>query len=193
MSNLLIINPPFKFEGSLVELNNMFKPVEKFEVIYHSESLSRSTNCCFNLIGSICGYISARNHTDAMIERYAIIEEALRVSLKQYKIKIDEIVKSGKKKIERGLEIFNNTIKENIDELKREYRELRGEIKNKIKKDELLKRIKEKLVSIYKNVKEFLKSSLKAFQDIVSNNDKYTQLCDEYVKFESEYAKVIKL
>lgn len=193
MSNLLIINPPFKFEGSLVELNNMFKPVEKFEVIYHSESLSRSTNCCFNLIGSICGYISARNHTDAMLERYAIIEEALRVSLKQYKIKIDEIVKSGKKKIERGLEIFNNTIKENIDELKREYRELRGEIKNKIKKDELLKRIKEKLVSIYKNVKEFLKSSLKAFQDIVSNNDKYTQLCDEYVKFESEYAKVIKL
>lgn len=193
MSNLLIINPPFKFEGSLVELNNMFKPVEKFEVIYHSESLSRSTNCCFNLIGSICGYISARNHTDAMLERYAIIEEALRVSLKQYKITIDEIVKSGKKKIERGLEIFNNTIKENIDELKREYRELRGEIKNKIKKDELLKRIKEKLVSIYKNVKEFLKSSLKAFQDIVSNNDKYTQLCDEYVKFESEYAKVIKL
>ena len=193
MSNLLIVNPPFKFEGSLVELNNMFKPVEKFEVIYHSESLSRSTNCCFNLIGSICGYISARNHTDAMLERYAIIEEALRVSLKQYKIKIDEIVKNGKKKIERGLEIFNNTIKENIDELKREYRELRGEIKNKIKKDELLKRIKEKLVSIYKNVKEFLKSSLKAFQDIVSNNDKYTQLCDEYVKFESEYAKVIKL
>lgn len=193
MSNLLIINPPFKFEGSLVELNNMFKPVEKFEVIYHSESLSRSTNCCFNLIGSICGYISARNHTDAMLERYAIIEEALRVSLKQYKITIDEIVKSGKKKIERGLEIFNNTIKENIDELKREYRELRGEIKNKIKKDELLKKIKEKLVSIYKNVKAFLKSSLKAFQDIVSNNDKYTQLCDEYVKFESEYAKVIKL
>lgn len=193
MSNLLIVNPPFKFEGSLVELNNMFKPVEKFEVIYHSESLSRSTNCCFNLIGSICGYISARNHTDAMIERYAIIEKALRVSLKQYKITIDEIVKSGKKKIERGLEIFNNTIKENIDELKREYRELRGEIKNKIKKDELLKRIKEKLVSIYKNVKAFLKSSLKAFQDIVSNNDKYTQLCDEYVKFESEYAKVIKL
>lgn len=193
MSNLLIINPPFKFEGSLVELNNMFKPVEKFEVIYHSESLSRSTNHCLNLVSSICGYISARNRTDAMLERYAIIEEALRVSLNQYKIKIDEIVKSGKKKLERGIDIFNRTVKEITDELKREYRELRGEIKNKIKKDELLKKIKEKLISIYKNVREFLKSSLKAFQDIVSNNDKYTQLCDEYVKFESEYAKVIKL
>lgn len=193
MSNLLIINPPFKFEGSLVELNNMFKPVEKFEVIYHSESLSRSTNNCLNLVSSICGYISARNRTDAMIERYAIIEEALRVSLNQYKIKIDEIVKSGKKKIEMGIDIFNRTVKEITDELKREYRELRGEIKNKIKKDELLKKIKEKLISIYKNVREFLKSSLEAFKDVASNYNKYTQLCDEYVKFESEYAKVIKL
>ena len=193
MSNLLIINPPFKFEGSLVELNNMFKPVEKFEVIYHSESLSKSTNHCFNLIGSICGYISARNRTDGMIERYAIIEEALRVSLNQYKIKIDEIVKSGKKKIEMGIDIFNRTVKESIDELKREYRELRGEIKNKIKKDELLKKIKEKLISIYRNVREFLKSSLEAFKDVASNYNKYTQLCDEYVKFEREYAKVIKL
>lgn len=193
MSNLLIINPPFKFEGSLVELNNMFKPVEKFEAIYHSESLSRSTNHCLNLVSSICGYISARNRTDGMIERYAIIEEALRVSLNQYKIKIDEIVKSGKKKIEMGIDIFNRTVKEITDELKREYRELRGEIKNKIKKDELLKKIKEKLISIYKNVREFLKSSLEAFKDVASNYNKYTQLCDECVKFEREYAKVIKL
>lgn len=193
MSNLLIINPPFKFEGSLVELNNMFKPVEKFEVIYHSESLSRSTNHCLNLVSSICGYISTRNRTDGMIERYAIIEEALRVSLNQYKIKIDEIVKSGKKKIEMGIDIFNRTVKEITDELKREYRELRGEIKNKIKKDELLKKIKEKLINIYKNVREFLKSSLEAFKDVASNYNKYTQLCDECVKFEREYAKVIKL
>ena len=120
MSNLLIVNPPFKFEGSLVELNNMFKPVEKFEVIYHSEALSKSTNYCFNLIGSICGYISASNHTDAMLERYAIIEDALRVSLSQYKIKIDEIVKNSKQKIERGLEIFKDTIKTSIEKLKEE-------------------------------------------------------------------------
>lgn len=193
MSNLLIVNPPFKFEGNLVELNNMFKPVEKFEMIYHSENLSQSTNHCFNLIGSICGYISAKNHTDAMLERYAVIEEALRVSLNQYKIKIDEIVKNSKKKIERGLEIFNSVIKENVDKLKKEYRELRSEVKNKIKKEEILEKIKEKLINIYKNVKEFFKSSLKIFEDIVSDYDKYTQLCDEYIKFEKEYLKVIKL
>lgn len=44
MNNLLVVNLPFKFEGNLVELNNLFKPVEKFEVIYHSENLLRSTN-----------------------------------------------------------------------------------------------------------------------------------------------------
>ena len=43
MSNLVVINPPFKFEDSLSELNQIFKPVEKFEVIYHSETLSKST------------------------------------------------------------------------------------------------------------------------------------------------------
>ena len=54
MANLVVINPPFKFEDSLSELNQIFKPVEKFEVIYHSETLSKSTHHCFNLIGSIC-------------------------------------------------------------------------------------------------------------------------------------------
>ena len=193
MSNLLIVNPPFKFEGSLVELNNMFKPVEKFEVIYHSEALSKSTNYCFNLIGSICGYISASNHTDAMLERYAIIEDALRVSLSQYKIKRDEIVKNSKQKIERGLEIFKDTIKTSIEKLKEEYREWRVEIKNKIKKEEILKKLKEKLVNIYGNVIEFLKKTLKAFEDINLNYDKYTQLCDEHIKFEREFLKVTKL
>lgn len=193
MSNLLVVNPPFKFEGSLVELNNMFKPVEKFEVIYHSESLSRSTNYCFNLVGSICGYISARNHTDAMLERYAVIEEALRESLKQYKIQIDELVKSGKEKIKRGLEILVKEVQRVVEKLKQEYRVMREKIREKLKMEEIKEKMKKDLEKIYLQVRNVIKTVLDTFKDKYSDFKEYTRLNDEFLEMEKRYINSIKV
>lgn len=193
MSNLLVVNPPFKFEGSLVELNNLFKPVEKFEVIYHSESLSKSTNYCFNLIGSVCGYISARNHTDRMIERYAIIEEALRESLKQYKIKIDGVVENIKDKITRDLDLFRKQVDNVITKLKQKYRILRESTKEKLKLEEFKKYLKKELVNLYLGVKKIIKTALDTFKDICSDFTEYTRLNDEYVEMEKRYLNLVRI
>lgn len=193
MSNLLVINPPFKFEGNLVELNNLFKPVEKFEVIYHSESLSKSTNYCFNLIGSVCGYISARNHTDRMIERYAIIEEALRESLKQYKIKIDGVVENIKDKITRDLDLFRKQVDNVITKLKQKYRILRESTKEKLKLEEFKKYLKKELVNLYLGVKKIIKTALDTFKDICSDFTEYTRLNDEYVEMEKRYLNLVRI
>lgn len=192
MSNLLVVNPPFKFEDSLIELNNMFRPVERFEVIYHSESISKSTDYTFNLIGSICGYVSASNHTDAMIERYAIIESALDESLKQYKIKIDAVVKNVKEKIVRGLEIFRKEVEKVISGLKQEYRILREKINDKLKKEALTNKIKESFKKLYINIKNVIKTTLDTFKDKFSNYDKYVKLNDEYLELERKYINLIK-
>ena len=196
MSNLLVVNPPFKFEESLTELNKLFKPVEKFEVIYHSENLSRSTNYCFDLIGSICGYISAKNHTDKMIERYAIIENALRESLKQYKIKIDEIVKNIKDRIIRDLDLFKKEIEKIITNLKYRYRRLREDIKKKLEFDDLKTKFKKELINIYSKVKEIIRITLDTFKDIKdihSNFNEYTKLNDEYLEMEKRYINLIEM
>ena len=193
MSNLLVVNPPFKFEGNLVELNNLFKPVEKFEVIYHSESLSKSTNYCFNLIGSVCGYISARNHTDRMIERYAIIEEALRESLKQYKIKIDGVVENIKDKITRDLDLFRKQVDNVITKLKQKYRILRESTKEKLKLEEFKKYLKKELVNLYLGVKKIIKTALDTFKDICSDFTEYTRLNDEYVEMEKRYLNLVRI
>ena len=193
MSNLLVVNPPFKFEGSLVELNNLFKPVEKFEVIYHSESLSKSTNYCFNLIGSVCGYISARNHTDRMIERYAIIEEALRESLRQYKIKIDGVVENIKDKITRDLDLFRKQVDNVITKLKQKYRILRESTKEKLKLEEFKKYLKKELVNLYLGVKKIIKTALDTFKDICSDFTEYTRLNDEYVEMEKRYLNLVRI
>lgn len=193
MSNLLVVNPPFKFEGSLVEFNNLFKPVEKFEVIYHSESLSKSTNYCFNLIGSVCGYISARNHTDRMIERYAIIEEALRESLKQYKIKIDGVVENIKDKITRDLDLFRKQVDNVITKLKQKYRILRESTKEKLKLEEFKKYLKKELVNLYLGVKKIIKTALDTFKDICSDFTEYTRLNDEYVEMEKRYLNLVRI
>lgn len=193
MSNLLVVNPPFKFEGNLVELNNLFKPVEKFEVIYHSESLSKSTNYCFNLIGSVCGYIIARNHTDRMIERYAIIEEALRESLKQYKIKIDGVVENIKDKITRDLDLFRKQVDNVITKLKQKYRILRESTKEKLKLEEFKKYLKKELVNLYLGVKKIIKTALDTFKDICSDFTEYTRLNDEYVEMEKRYLNLVRI
>jgi hypothetical protein len=193
MSNLVVINPPFKFEDSLSELNQIFKPVEKFEVIYHSETLSKSTHHCFNLIGSICGYISARNKTDAMIERFAIIEEALRKGLQEYKIKIDETVKSVKANIDRELEIFKKQVDKVIFNIRKEYREKRVQIREKIRMREYNKKFKEDFLNIYLNIKEVIKIAIESFKDISSDFVEYTRLNDEYLEMEKNYISLIKM
>ena len=193
MSNLVVINPPFKFEDSLSELNQIFKPVEKFEVIYHSETLSKSTHHCFNLIGSICGYISARNKTDAMIERFAIIEEALRKGLQEYKIKINETVKSVKANIDRELEVFKKQVDKVIFNIKKEYREKRFQIREKIRMKEYNKKIKEEFLNIYLQIKEVIKIAIESFKDISSDFVGYTRLNDEYLEMEKNYISLIKM
>ncbi|WP_302163169.1 hypothetical protein [uncultured Fusobacterium sp.] len=193
MANLIVINPPFIFEDSLSELNKIFKPVEKFEVIYHSETLSKSTHHCFNLIGSICGYISARNKTDAMIERFAIIEEALRKGLQEYKIKIDETVKNVKANIDRELEIFKKQVDKIIFNIKKEYREKRLQIREKIRMKEYNKKVKEEFLNIYLQIKEVIKIAIESFKDISSDFVEYTRLNDEYLEMERNYINLIKM
>lgn len=193
MSNLVVINPPFKFEDSLSELNQIFKPVEKFEVIYHSETLSKSTHHCFNLIGSICGYISARNKTDAMIERFAIIEEALRKGLQEYKIKIDETVKNIKKRINDKLNAFKVILDNQIKSLNLEYRVARDSLKTKLNLEDLKRRTKTKLKNMYLERKKLIKAILDVFKDIFSNFTEYTRLNDEYLEMERNYINLIKM
>lgn len=193
MSNLVVINPPFKFEDSLSELNQIFKPVEKFEVIYHSETLSKSTHHCFNLIGSICGYISARNKTDAMIERFAIIEEALRKGLQKYKIKIDETVKNIKERINDKLNAFKVILDNQINSLNLEYRVARDSFKAKLNLEDLKKRTKTKLKNMYLERKKLIKAILDVFKDIFSNFTEYTRLNDEYLEMERNYINLIKM
>lgn len=192
MSNLLIINPPFRFEGSLVELNEKFKPVERFEVIYHSESLSKSTDYCFNLVGSICGFVRARKHSEAMEERYAIIEEALRESLRQYKIKIDEIVKSGKEVISRGLELFKKEVSKVVEKIKQDYRKMREKVKEKLRLEELRENSRKELEKIYLCIRRIIMLTLENFKDKFSNYKEYTRLNDEYLEMEKKYVKFIK-
>lgn len=193
MSNLLVVNPPFKFEGSLKELNEKFKLVERFEVIYHSESLSRSTNYCFNIIGSICGFISSRNHSDAMMERYAIIEEALRESLRQHKLKVDGIEKNIKENISRSLELFRKEVERILEKMKSEYRVIREKIKEKLEKLKMINKIREELKVLYLEVKEIIKVTLDTFKEKFSNNSEYTRLNDEYLEMEKRYVNLIKL
>ncbi|WP_300451329.1 hypothetical protein [Fusobacterium sp.] len=193
MSNLVVINPPFKFEDSLSELNQIFKPVEKFEVIYHSETLSKSTHHCFNLIGSICGYISARNKTDAMIERFAIIEEALRKGLQEYKIKIDETVKNIKERINDKLNAFKVILDNQIKSLNLEYRVARDSLKTKLNLEDLKRRTKTKLKNMYLERKKLIKAILDVFKDIFSNFTEYTRLNDEYLEMERNYINLIKM
>ena len=193
MSNLVVINPPFKFEDSLSELNQIFKPVEKFEVIYHSETLSKSTHYCFNLIGSICGYISARNKTDAMIERFAIIEEALRKGLQKYKIKIDETVKNIKERINDKLNAFKVILDNQIKSLNLEYRVARDSLKTKLNLEDLKRRTKTKLKNMYLERKKLIKAILDVFKDIFSNFTEYTRLNDEYLEMERNYINLIKM
>lgn len=191
--SILVVNPPFKFENSLVELNSLFKPVEKFEVIHYSESLSRSTNYCFNLIGSICSYISTKNHTDQMIERYAIIENTLRENLKQYKIKIDEIAKNIKEKITMELDLFRKEVNVIIVKLKCKYRKLREDLKEKLKIDKFKIEVKKELRNIYLRVKEVIKITLDTFKDIYSNFNEYTRLNDEYLDMERRYINLVRI
>lgn len=193
MSNLVVTNPPFKFEDSLSELNQIFKPVEKFEVIYHSETLSKSTHHCFNLIGSICGYISARNKTDAMIERFAIIEEALRKGLQEYKIKIDETVKNIKERINDKLNAFKVILDNQIKSLNLEYRVARDSLKTKLNLEDLKRRTKTKLKNMYLERKKLIKAILDVFKDIFSNFTEYTRLNDEYLEMERNYINLIKM
>lgn len=193
MANLVVINPPFKFEDSLSELNQIFKPVEKFEVIYHSETLSKSTHHCFNLIGSICGYISARNKTDAMIERFAIIEEALRKGLQEYKIKIDETVKNIKERINDKLNAFKVILDNQIKSLNLEYRVARDSLKTKLNLEDLKRRTKTKLKNMYLERKKLIKAILDVFKDIFSNFTEYTRLNDEYLEMERNYINLIKM
>lgn len=193
MGNLVVTNPPFKFEDSLSELNQIFKPVEKFEVIYHSETLSKSTHYCFNLIGSICGYISARNKTDAMIERFAIIEEALRKGLQEYKIKIDETVKNIKERINDKLNAFKIILDNQIKSLTLEYRAVRDSLKTKLNLEDLNEKIKTKLKTIYLETKQIVKTALDVFKDISSNFTEYTRLNDKYLEMERKYINLIKM
>lgn len=185
--------PPFVFEDRLSELNQIFKPVEKFEVLCHSETLSKSTHHCFNLIGSICGYISARNKTDAMIERFAIIEKALRKGLQEYKIKIDETVKNVKERINDKLNAFKIILDNQINSLKLEYRIARDNLKTKLNLEDLKEKIKAKLKAIYLETKQIVKTTLDVFKDISSNFAEYTRLNDEYLEMERNYINLIKM
>ena len=162
-------------------------------MIYHSETLSKSTHHCFNLIGSICGYISARNKTDAMIERFAIIEEALRKGLQEYKIKIDETVKSVKANIDRELEIFKKQVDKVIFNIRKEYREKRFQIREKIRMREYNKKFKEDFLNIYLNIKEVIRIAIESFKDISSDFVEYTRLNDEYLEMEKNYISLIKM
>lgn len=193
MSNSIALNPPFRFEGRLNDLNSMFRPVEKFEIIRYSESISKSASNCFNLIGSICGYISARNKSEAMMERYAIIEEALRESLKIYKYKVDIVTENIKETITRELKIFEKEVEKNIEQLRREYRLIRDKLNQKLREEEVKKYVKDYLLDICKRIKKFIKVSLEEFKDVCSNFYEYTRLNDEYIEFEREYIKISQL
>lgn len=162
-------------------------------MIYHSETLSKSTHHCFNLIGSICGYISARNKTDAMIERFAIIEEALRKGLQEYKIKIDETVKNIKERINDKLNAFKVILDNQIKSLNLEYRVARDSLKTKLNLEDLKRRTKTKLKNMYLERKKLIKAILDVFKDIFSNFTEYTRLNDEYLEMERNYINLIKM
>lgn len=192
MSSLLVINPPFRFEGTLQELNSKFKALERFDVIYHSETLSKSTNYCFNLIGSICGYIGAVNHSDAIVEKQAIVEEALRESLKQYKLKVDATVKNITEKINRSLATFKKEIEKIIEKLRCEYRIMREKIRERLEREKIINRIREELKRLYLEIRNIIKITLDTFRDKYSNYSEYTKLNDENLELEKRYVNLIK-
>lgn len=193
MSNLIAVEPPFRFSGQGLEsLNDLFKPVQKFEVIYYTESISDVTPRMFNVVGAVCDYIKTRNHTDGMLERYAIIEASLRESLKQYKIKIDTIVEIGIEKIKKLFELFTQGVRNQVESIVKKYRNLRTKVLNKIENEKEERKIKEQIIAIFERIKKSIELAIENFKDIASDYSEYNRLNDIYVEIVRKYLSEIK-
>lgn len=192
MSRLVVVKPPFRFQESMEELNMIFKPVENFEMMYYVDSLSESTNYCFNIVGVICSLIKTRGHTGELEERYAIMEEVMIESFKQYKVKIDEIKGSAIQRIEQRLEELKKIINNSIKKIQNEYREWQKKIENRIKKIEEFNQLREKFIRYYQKLKKSIDILVKGMKNNFSCYNEYNLLCDEYTKITKKFIEIAK-
>ena len=80
-----------------------------------------------------------------------------------------------------------------IFNIRKEYREKRFQIREKIRMREYNKKFKEDFLNIYLNIKEVIRIAIESFKDISSDFVEYTRLNDEYLEMEKNYISLIKM
>lgn len=187
-SNSLMIRPPFNFTGELEKLNRYINKEREITFYDRVESISASTKGGINLISSITGYLKARKRSEAMEERYAIIEDLWRKKLAELQKRLDIKVKEENLRLEMIFEIFKTSIENDLTKLKEKLKEKNGNFE---KKYFFKKGFEEIGIRTLKDTKKNMQS-IEIFIKGLTETKKYIEDIEIYNEYVENYNKYIK-